>query len=206
MAAVTLGKMPEIGFFLLPTLAIEIFVALSFLIRLPAKDSNRSRRARVSAYGGTFLFMLFVMAAHRYAPSWIAPTGSTPARVVGVLLWVTGSVWAAYAVWFLRHSFSIEPEARRLVTSGPYGIARHPVYAGYFVQYAGMWLAYSTLPMGVALGIWIVLMVDRMFHEERVLARAFPEYTEYKHRVGALGPRVFLRRRAKNDLVADLQV
>jgi hypothetical protein len=60
-------------------------------------------------------------------------------------------------------------------------------HLGYFGQYLGVWLLFPTLPLAAGLLVWLVLMSDRMRNEERVLARAFPEYGEYRRRVSALG-------------------
>ena len=187
LACTTVTKMPALGILLLPTLALELFAAVSFLIREPARAVERSGRARMTAYGGTLFVLVFILAAHRYYPHWLSPTELSAGRAVGVMLWMAGSCWAAYSVWFLRYAFSIEPEARHLMTSGPYETARHPVYLGYFGQYFGMWLLFPTMQFGVALLVWFLLMADRMRNEERVLARAFPEYDEYRSRVSALG-------------------
>lgn len=187
LALVTLSKMPAVGILLIPTLALESFVAVSFLIREPPRAAVRSPHARVAAYGGSFLLLVFLQIARRFYPDWLAPTELGAFRAAGALLWTTGSIWAAYAVWYLRSAFSIEPEARRLITSGPYRVARHPVYTGYLAQYVGMWLLFPTLPLGVVLFGWFLLMADRIRHEERVLGNAFPEYADYRRRVGALG-------------------
>ena len=64
------------------------------------------------------------------------------------MLWLAGWAWAAYSVWYLRLAFSIEPEARRVTSGGPYEVARHPVYLGYFGQYLGVWLLFPTLQLG----------------------------------------------------------
>jgi protein-S-isoprenylcysteine O-methyltransferase Ste14 len=53
-------------------------------------------------------------------------------------------------------------------------------------QYAGMWLIYPTLPFGIVLLAWLMLVVDRIRHEERVLMDTFPEYAAYCGRVPAL--------------------
>ena len=173
------------GILLAPGLLFELFVALSFLAREQPKAVRATMRARFSAYGGSFLVLVFLQGAQLYQPEWFAPAANT-SMLVGITLWIAGSIWTTYSVWHLRHAFSIEPQARRLVTGGPYGFARHPVYAGYFVQYAGMWLVFPTLPFALVLFAWALLMADRMQLEEGILAEAFPEYSDYRRRVGAL--------------------
>ena len=186
-AIITLSKMPAVGIFLLPAIAFDFFVAISFLIRKPLRATAPGLRARLAAYGGTFLLMVFLQISRRFHPDWLGPTEVDALRATGSLLWVAGTIWTAYAVWFLRSAFSIEAEARCLITSGPYQFARHPVYAGYLVQYGGMWLLFPTIPFAIVLGGWLLLVADRIRHEERVLAGAFPEYSDYRRRVGALG-------------------
>lgn len=192
----TLSKMPAVGIFMIPTFAFESFVAISFLIRQPRRAAVRGPRARLAAYGGTFLLLVFFQIARRFYPHWLVPTELGAFRAMGALLWTTGSIWTAYSLWHLRSAFSIEPEARCLITSGPYRIARHPLYTGYLAQYVGMWLFFPTLPFGVVLCGWFLLVADRIRHEERVLGNTFPEYADYRRRVGALGS-IGLRRPAR---------
>ena len=115
----------------------------------------------------------FLQIAQRSHPEWFV-LHMTPLTPVGIPLWFAGMVLTAYAVWHLRHAFSIEPAARRLVTSGPYGFARHPIYTGYFVQYLGMLITFPSWPLGLALLVWTAPMIDRMYLEEAVLRAAFP--------------------------------
>jgi len=193
-AAVTLSKMPAVGIMLAPPFLMELAVAIAFLIRDDPKAETTSVRARVSAYGGSFFVIAFLQITQRSHPEWFVPQ-VTPFTPVAILLWLGGSLWIAYAIWHLRYAFSIEPAARRLVTSGPFRVARHPVYAGYAVQYIGMLITFPSLPFALALLVWAAAMVDRMYLEEAVLQSAFPEYAEYKTRVGALGPVPFRRAR-----------
>jgi len=188
LTAMTLSKMPAAGIMLAPSLFFEAAVAVSFLIRDQPKAANRSLRARVSAYGGSFLVIVFAQLAASYQPEWFEPS-MTPLAAPAMLLWLGGSLWTAYSVWHLRHAFSIEPAARRLVSSGPYAFARHPVYTGYVAQYLGMLVMFPTIPFALVLLVWSLLMLDRIRQEETVLADAFPEYESYRHRVGALGSR-----------------
>jgi protein-S-isoprenylcysteine O-methyltransferase Ste14 len=201
-AALTLSKMPAVGILLAPTFLMELAVAISFLIRDEPKAATKSLRARISAYGGSFFAIAFLQIAQRSHPEWFVPQ-VTPFTPVAVVMWLGGSLWTAYAIWHLRYAFSIEPAARRLVTTGPYAIARHPVYTGYFVQYLGMWITLPSVAFGLALLVWAAAMVDRMYLEEAVLREAFPEYADYKRRVGALFPMPF-RRAARRPEVASV--
>jgi len=198
-AAVTLSKMPAAGIMLAPTFLMEVAVAIAFLIRDEPKAATKSLRARLSAYGGSFFAIAFLQIAQRTHPEWFQPhvTALTPFAVV---LWLCGSVWTAYAVWHLRYAFSIEPAARRLVTTGPFAFSRHPVYAGYFAQYLGMLITLPSIPFALALTVWAAAMIDRMYLEEAVLRETFPEYAAYKRRVGALGTLSFRRTARQPDV------
>jgi protein-S-isoprenylcysteine O-methyltransferase Ste14 len=201
-AAVTLSKMPAVGIMLAPTFLFELTVAISFLIRDEPKAATKSLRARFSAYLGSFFMIAFLQVAQRSHPEWFVPqmTAFTP---VAIVMWLGGTLWTAYAVWHLRYAFSIEPAARRLVTTGPFAFARHPVYTGYCAQYLGMLITLPSLAFALALLVWAVAMVDRMYLEESVLGAAFPEYADYKRRVGALAPVPF-RRPARQPDVASV--
>src|ERR671925_1308204 len=60
---------------------------------------------------------------------------STDLRVLAAsdICLACGMVWALYSLSYLRNRFSIVPEARGLVTSGPYRLVRHPIYLGEIV-------------------------------------------------------------------------
>ena len=101
----------------------------------------------------------------------------------------------AYSVWglaYLRRSFSIIPEARRLVMGGPYSFSRHPVYLGEITTAIGVNLATAGWLGALAVVYFIVAELLRMRWEERVLSRAFPEeYPDYASRVPRLIPKPF---------------
>jgi protein-S-isoprenylcysteine O-methyltransferase Ste14 len=191
-ATLTLSKMPAVGIMLAPTFLFELAVAISFLIRDEPRAATKSLRARLSAYLGSFFMIAFLQVGQRSHPEWFVPQMS-PFTPLAIVMWLGGTLWTAYAVWHLRYAFSIEPAARRLVTTGPFAFARHPVYTGYCVQYLGMLITMPSLAFGLALLVWTLLMADRMYLEESVLRAAFPEYADYKRRVGALGPVPFRR-------------
>ena len=193
LAVWTVTQMPTLSVWLLPTFAHELFSAIAFVIRDRARATAPSPAARVTAYGGTLLIIVFVHVARLWKPEWLARTGSADASTAGTLLWLFGSLVVVFSIWWLRHAFSIEPEARRIITSGPYRFARHPIYSGYAFQYLGMWLNYPTPALALVIAAWVALTLGRIHFEERVLSAAFPEYAAYSRRVGRLAPRLLPR-------------
>jgi protein-S-isoprenylcysteine O-methyltransferase Ste14 len=178
---------PEFGVLILPGLIQELLIAVSFLVRGRARSAAPSWTSRAVAYVNSFLVMVFILVAGRIHPEWLRPTPNEALRSAGAVLWLAAAVLCLWPLWYLRRSFSLEPEARTLVTSGPYRLARHPIYTVYLLINAGILLRHLTLPFGLVLGAWVILLVIRVRYEEGVLTAAFPEYTEYRRRVRAFG-------------------
>jgi protein-S-isoprenylcysteine O-methyltransferase Ste14 len=87
----------------------------------------------------------------------------------------------------LGKSYSIMPEARRLVTGGPYAFARHPLYAAEIVTIIGSAIQFQQPWAGLlAVGV-VALLVARSRFEEQVLSEAYPEYAQYRRRVKRFG-------------------
>lgn len=94
--------------------------------------------------------------------------------------------WAS--LWTLRRCFGILPEARGLVTNGPYRLVRHPVYAGEYLSVLGMTLpGLSPLSIGLFL-LFCLLQCLRARQEEAALTALFPAYAAYRRRTPALVP------------------
>lgn len=99
-------------------------------------------------------------------------------------LLVVANLLSWWALLTLRTSFSLTPEARRLVTGGPYRVVRHPLYvAGALVGIALLGTAWSVAGVGV-FALYLTVTVVRAKAEERVLRAAFPrEWSGYARRV-----------------------
>jgi protein-S-isoprenylcysteine O-methyltransferase Ste14 len=180
-------RAPEFGLLILPGLIQELLVAVSFLIRGRPTAGAPGWTARAVAYTNSFVVMVFILAATRVHPEWLRATPQPELRTAGLVLWLVGAVLSLWPIWYLRRSFSVEPEARALVTSGPYRLARHPIYAVYLLINMGILFRHFTLPFAAVLAIWIVTLLLRIRYEEGVLTSAFPEYPEYRRRVRAFG-------------------
>jgi protein-S-isoprenylcysteine O-methyltransferase Ste14 len=83
-------------------------------------------------------------------------------------------------------------EGQTLVSTGPYAIVRHPMYAGALIYLVGTPLALGSYWGLAVLALMVPILVWRLVDEERVLAQGLPGYSEYKQKVGyRLLPGVF---------------
>jgi protein-S-isoprenylcysteine O-methyltransferase Ste14 len=110
--------------------------------------------------------------------------------VAGDLIALAAWVWLLVSFLALGRCFGLLPEARGLVTRGPYRLVRHPVYLGEFGAFGGLVLA-SPTPRNALLAVaFVAAQVTRMRLEERELTQVFPEYAEYAARTPRLVPRL----------------
>jgi protein-S-isoprenylcysteine O-methyltransferase Ste14 len=116
---------------------------------------------------------------------------STRAEILSAALISVGAVASVWILIRLRSAFSILPQARALITTGPYRRIRHPLYAaegiasiGIMLQFVQPWSAAITL-------IGFACQILRMHYEEQVLGATFPEYSPYKARTYRLVPHLY---------------
>ncbi len=106
-----------------------------------------------------------------------------PMRIAGLLLSLIGLAGLTVARVNLGNSFSIAPEARKLVTHGVYSRIRHPVYLFGALLIAGMALYIPLLYLLLLLVPVIPMQIIRAREENRVLEDAFgEEYREYRRK------------------------
>src|SRR6202040_16617 len=159
-------------------LALAYFTMLVVLYstRLPKRGTDHRAAVVFIAFTGTFSAIA--------AP--FLPGGGRREGLV-LVAGLLATFGLAYSVWglaYLRRSFSIMPEARRLVTGGPYSLSRHPVYLGEVITAIGINLATAGWLGALAVVYFIVCELLRIRWEEGVLSRTFPgEYPDYASRV-----------------------
>ena len=138
-----------------------------------------------------FAFLFFLLGL--LVPGLDHRFGWTRRWIGGVPLWVEiaaqaltltgylGTMWVIDVNRFAARTVQVERD-QRVISSGPYGVVRHPMYSFALV----MWLATATaLGSYVALPFFALLIpviVLRLLNEEKVLRRELPGYAEYYER------------------------
>jgi protein-S-isoprenylcysteine O-methyltransferase Ste14 len=112
-------------------------------------------------------------------------------RIASLCLLTVGMAASAFILGYLGRSFSLLPQARALVVSGPYKRLRHPLYAAELVSMLGVMLQFAQ-PWALAIFVAAALvLIPRMDFEEKVLADAFAGYGDYVKRTWRLLPGVY---------------
>lgn len=104
-------------------------------------------------------------------------------KILGLFLFAAGMGLLTIARYTLGNSFSIAPEARKLVTTGVYSKIRNPVYVFGTIGIAGLFL-YIPMPWLLLLLIPVIpLQIVRARAEAKVLEAAFgDEYRAWRAR------------------------
>jgi protein-S-isoprenylcysteine O-methyltransferase Ste14 len=74
-------------------------------------------------------------------------------------------------------------EGQKVISTGPYAVVRHPMYASAILYLIGTPLALGSYWGLLALVFMLPFLVWRLIDEEQVLARELPGYTDYQQRV-----------------------
>jgi len=154
-----------------------------YLIRRAARSTTKSLFVKTIAVIATFLPFTIPLLGR--------PSDNPNILLLTSLVTMIGIAIAIYSLSTLGRSFSIIPQARRLVQTGPYKLVRHPVYLGELISILGVVLAQLSAITMVIYCLLIALLLYRALQEEKLLAGIFPEYETYSLRRARFIPGVF---------------
>ena len=159
-----------------------LVIALILVRRMPVAKSRGIWPRVVALLGANLLIVV----------AWLPKIPlSAPMAALAAALTGGGTLAELAILLWLGRSFTILPEARRLVTRGPYRFIRHPLYLvsiiaslGVMIQFQNPWAFLIVLAADA-------LQLVRIQYEEGVLREAFPEYANYAARTWRLLPGVY---------------
>jgi protein-S-isoprenylcysteine O-methyltransferase Ste14 len=83
-------------------------------------------------------------------------------------------------------------EGQQIISTGPYAIVRHPMYASAFLYLIGTPLALGSYWGLLPIAAMMPFLIWRLFDEERLLAAELPGYSDYQKKVRfRLVPRIW---------------
>lgn len=116
----------------------------------------------------------------------------------GAVFWSLIAASIALGAFTLYHNrlgnFNIRPEPKasaQLITSGPYRLIRHPMYAALLLAAAAFVVAENTwLKVGLWIALGLILLTKATF-EEQLMSEKFPAYSAYRALTKRFVPYIF---------------
>ncbi len=167
-------------------LASAVFFGLQivlFAVRRLAVGKAGGWRPRVAAVVGFSSAFAFLALPRVELPPWL--------NLISSLLIIAGTIGSIAGAGRLGRSFSVLPQARALVTDGPYRFVRHPLYLAEQIAGLGVMLQFQQ-PWALLVALFsLATQFPRMHYEEEILAETFPLYRAYAERTARLIPGVY---------------
>jgi protein-S-isoprenylcysteine O-methyltransferase Ste14 len=148
----------------------------------PGAEKEKNQKIIMSLVSAGFIALIvFPALDHRFAWS-PAPLSLAPAGDVLVALGYLAIFFVFKENTFTSATIEVDPE-QKVISTGPYALVRHPMYAGSIVMLIG-----TPLALGSWWGLFIIILmmpalIWRLLDEERFLAKNLPGYVEYKNKV-----------------------
>ncbi len=117
-------------------------------------------------------------------------------EIIGLLFYVSGFVLMCWALLTLGHYYQLGGSAPRsgdkMVTTGPYRLIRHPMYAAALAISLGLALLIHSLAFLCVFVVYLALIMGLVPLEEQELQKAYgARYTEYQRKTRMLIPAVY---------------
>lgn len=175
--------------FMLATLGPTIYLAINDPAALqrrmragPTAEKRPAQRIIITATIASVIVMLVISALdHRYGWS----TVPLAVVVIGNVLVFAGLTLAQVVIMqnsFAGASITVEQD-QPLVSTGLYGLVRHPMYSGTLVMMAGTPLALDSYWGLLTAVLAVPILAARILDEEKALRHELTGYVDYTHTV-----------------------
>jgi protein-S-isoprenylcysteine O-methyltransferase Ste14 len=178
------GKTLTFGLSILAIGLYTLMIACLYVLRLrPVSKFAGAWPCAAAILGGFLMSGLLLLRPRDDLPLSI--------QIAASVLVLVGNIFTVLVLLRLGRSFSILPEGRRLVTTGPYKIVRHPLYLAEAVATLGVLINFLSPWALILVAAQTALQLVRIRYEERVLRETFPEYAEYAKHTAQLIPGIY---------------
>lgn len=181
-----LGAWIFMGVLLIPVMimGVVLFIKAPALLkkRLQNKEKEKAQKG-VIALSGLMFIGGFVLSAldfrfgWSYVPLWLTITAAV-IFLAGYGMFAEVTRENAY----LSRTVEVQ-EGQRVVSTGLYGVVRHPMYLATLLMFLPMPLILQSLWGLIPFAIYPVVIIIRIINEEKVLENGLEGYSEYKTRV-----------------------
>ena len=175
-----------IGLLFVPMLLLGTVLAVRSPALLKKRIDHKEKQAKqkgVIALSGLMFPVCFVLSALDFRFGW--STVPTWYVIVASALFLLG--YGGYAEVLRENAYlsrSVEvQEGQRVVSTGLYGVVRHPMYLATLLMFLPMPLILGSLWGVLPMVAYPVLIVIRLLDEESLLTRELEGYAEYKTKV-----------------------
>lgn len=150
--------------------------------RLNAKEKE-SEQKEVVALSGLMFLVGFIVAGLNYRFNWIELPNIVV--IISSIVFVLSYIMYAEVLRenvFLSRTIEVQ-ENQKLITTGLYGIVRHPMYTATIFLFLSMPLILGSIISFFIFLIYPFIIVKRIKNEEKVMERELKGYKEYKEKV-----------------------
>ncbi len=148
-----------------------ILLGLLIVTRPPAKAQADGLLPRIAAFVGTYM---------PWTITFFGKTDEALPNLVSTACVLIGMIMVLVTIRHLGRSFSVVPQARSVVQTGPYRWIKHPLYLAEEIAILGVVLQDLTAVTVIVLVLHIGVQVCRILYEEDLLRRNCPEYSSYE--------------------------
>jgi hypothetical protein len=141
------------------------------MMRPPATAQAAGLLPKLAAFAGTYL---------PWTITFFSRTDQVFLNLLSLVCVITGTIMMLLTICHLGKAFSLVPQARFVVQSGPYRwIIRHPLYLSEEIAIIGTALQFLSPITVMIVALHLCVQVCRIHYEESLLRRTCPEYAAY---------------------------
>jgi len=176
--------------------ALIVSVIADFLLYQENDNTKKVKKSKVATWNMSLLFFVIYLLIISNTWKLYIPDNY---KIIIITIWIILTIiWTIFnIIWrfYLSNNWANHIKIydnHSLVTSWPYKIVRHPLYASLIWFWLWVWLVYSNILVIVLISfVFIPMMYYRARQEEILLSERFKEYTDYKKKVWMFFPKIF---------------